>query len=396
MDLWWRIAGSCRVRLTGADLLHSLDRLSRQLRLEQIRWEDGLTLTVWIARKDWKTVQNTAQALGDRAELLEERGLPARLRPWKGRPILGTFLVLLTALSLWLPGRVLFVEAEGNREIPAALILEKAADCGVRFGAVRRELRSEQIKNELLLALPELSWAGVNTKGCVATVTVRERDPDRREPARIRGDIVAARSGILTDLTATAGTPLCRPGQAVQKGEVLISGVQELGLYTRFTAAAGEAFAATVTQIRAVLPEKTETKAENGKPMRRVSVIFGKKRINLYADSGILAPGCGKMREAIPLRLPGGRRLPVTLIIDTCERSRWSAQTRPEQQARALLYDGIRREILGRSVAAEIRTERLELSRQDRKWILEGQVGCREMIGRFSQGVYLEDDASDD
>ena len=393
MDLWRKISGTCRVRLTGADPVRTLRILSSRMRLEEIVWEDALTVRMEISRKDRRRLLRTAQPLGDRVEVLEESGLPQLGRSWKRKPILAGWLAALTVLSLWLPGRILFFRVEGNELVPAAQILEAAADCGLTFGTARRALRSEQIKNALLSRLPQLSWAGVNTDGCVATVTVRERDRQERPPAGIRGDIVAGRSGIVTDLTAAAGTPLCRPGQAVQKGDLLISGVQDLGICTRITPARGTVFARTGTRVEAVLPRETVQSAENGKTIRRVRVIFGKKHINLYSDSGILSPGCGKMREVIPLCLPGGWRLPVTLVVDTCELRRWNRCSRPAEAAEALLREQARREVLRRSVAGTILQEHLTFFREADRFRLAGTVSCREMIGRGTDGVYWEDDA---
>lgn len=38
------------------------------------------------------------------------------------------------------------------------------------------------MKNALLSAIPELQWAGVNTYGCRAVISVRERTLPERKP----------------------------------------------------------------------------------------------------------------------------------------------------------------------------------------------------------------------
>ena len=86
-------------------------------------------------------------------------------------------LMLLLFFSVWLPSRVLFIEIQGNDTLSAQSILEEAKDCGIIMGASRRFVRSQQVKNTLLDKLPQLQWAGVETIGCVAVITVRERQP---------------------------------------------------------------------------------------------------------------------------------------------------------------------------------------------------------------------------
>ena len=36
-------------------------------------------------------------------------------------------------------------------------------------------IRSEKVKNSLLQRIPQLQWAGINTDGCVAVISVREK-----------------------------------------------------------------------------------------------------------------------------------------------------------------------------------------------------------------------------
>lgn len=396
MDLWWKIAGYCRIRLTGADPMRTLRLLSREIRLEQIEWESGLSISFDCARRDRGILEHIAERQGDRLEVLGESGFPQLWKTCRSMPGIMLFLVVLTGLSLWIPSRILFVQVEGNQNVPTSLILETAEKCGVGFGASRKELRSEEVKNSLLHLLPELSWAGVNTEGCVATITVRERQQQPPQNLRTRGDIVAARSGIVTSFTSYSGTPLCKVGQAVQKGQVLISGVTDVGLKTRVTAAEGEVFADTVAEVSAVLPRQTLHRGEDEETFRRYSLIIGKKHIKFDSDSGILYPGCGKMKEVIPWKLPGGWQLPVSLVIDTYTKSQWDPTEYPRWTAEEALLKGIRRQISDHAVAAEIRNEQLALAQEDALFRMEGKIGCREMIGRTTEGVYLEDDTNND
>ena len=61
---------------------------------------------------------------------------------------------------LYAPSRVWFVEVEGNETVPARKILLAAEECGVKFWAKSGEIRSEQVKNQILNLVPELQWAG--------------------------------------------------------------------------------------------------------------------------------------------------------------------------------------------------------------------------------------------
>ena len=393
MELWWRFGGWKRLRLTGADPVGSLRQLSQTVRLDAIRWEDELCVAFTVSRREFPAAERLAKRRGDRLTILREGGFPQLWKSAAATPILTGFLAALTAFTCWLPTRVFFISVEGNGAVPAALILEKAEQCGLYFGVSRRQLRSEQVKNGLLSLVPELSWAGVNTRGCTAVLTVRPRQRQMRKPLRLRGNIVAARDGIVSSVTAAAGTALCRPGEAVRKGEILISGLTDLGNATLETAAEGEVFADTEHRVTAVLPRKTLRNGQPEKIVRRYSVILQKNRINFYSDSGILYPGCGKMVEAIPWVLPGGWELPLSLVIETYMPAQAQACSRPRPEN--ALREAVRRQVLADTVAGAIRQEAGEVRQTDGLLILEARLRCREMIGRTADGVYLEDDAKD-
>lgn len=176
MDLLQGVMGSVRIRVESADLPGLMTRLNnRGISLGHVEILDDVTMECWIRREDWDQVTKLCRGRGAQIQITHRRGLYWKLGRMKKRPWLLLGLAVVLFLILFLPSRVLFVKVEGNQRIPANRILEAAEICGIRFGASRRNVRSERVKNALLETMPELQWAGVNTKGCVAVLSVRER-----------------------------------------------------------------------------------------------------------------------------------------------------------------------------------------------------------------------------
>lgn len=310
------ILGLVNCRLTSADVLDTLLQIQKTgIFLYDIQQLDALTVTFLIRYRDQQTLGRLCKDRGERIRFYQVAGIHIILGRMLRRPILLLGCVLLLLLSLWLPGRVLFVQVEGNEHIPGRLIAEKASQCGIGFGASRREVRSEQMKNALLEAMPQLQWAGVNTDGCVAVISVRERDQAQQQ-IRLPGSIVALRSGIITELTVTAGTPLVRPGQAVMAGQVLISGYTDLGTHLRYEGAEGEVFANTIHQIHLLSPSGCVKRVAMRSSRTRHSLLIGKKQINFYNNSGILDMTCVKIYKENYIMLPGGFQLPVAWVTE--------------------------------------------------------------------------------
>ena len=263
-----------RGEITGADIQGTLQKLTEaDVTLYDTQFQDDLTALITCEPGDFRKVQSICGKRGDRVIILRRQGWYWNLRAIMGRPVLVAGFALILFLSLFLPSRVLFVEVEGCDHTPQRKILETASNCGIRFGASRRSVRSEKMKNALLEAMPELQWAGVNTKGCTAVITVRERTTlSQSGEVRELSHIVALTDARITSCTATRGTLLCTPGQAVVAGQILISGFTDTGLTIRADRAEGEVYGRPDHTGRpggggGLRPDNAEFPGDNAVPM---------------------------------------------------------------------------------------------------------------------------------
>lgn len=372
MDLNWHLWGWVRLRLTSADCTARLRDFSQEMRLEDVQFLDELTVEFTIPAGKRPTVSDS-----ETLEQVGRGGGPVVLEKlWHWR-IFAAAVVLMLGLTIFLPTRIWFVEVEGNGTVPVREIIEEARSCGVYFGASRRELRSEQVKNHLLKQIPELSWAGVNTSGCTACITVRLRDDPEPVEEQLPGSIYACTDAVVTAILPTAGTALVTPGQAVREGEMLISGVTDLGRVVRLDRAEGEVWGLTKRSITIRLPEMTLQRSGIGKKVSRRSLLIGKFRVNFYNDSGILHGTCGKMRTVNYLSLPGGFQLPVALVTEEYELGDSAPVLRAD--ASSELADQARRLVLEQMTAGTIEGETLTFDGTT----LTAVFDCREMIGVF-------------
>lgn len=319
MELWRSLSGTVEIELTGADLSASLSAIqTRGIEVRQLERIDALQLTFQIDRREYSKLLRIADIRADKLKIIRKDGMFWPVAALGKRPVLLLGLFLLLLASWWLPRRIFFVQVEGNVAIPSRLIAEKAAECGIVFGSNRKEVRSERMKNALLEAIPQLSWAGINTNGCTAVITVRERE-EGIPPKEITGitSIVATQDGIIREMTVVKGNALCATGQAVKKGQVLISGYTDCGICIRATGASGEIFAETKRSQTAIIPSIFQNRANVTGKAKKYSFIIGKKRIFFTNSSGISDTTCAKIYEEKYMTLPGGFVLPVAVAVET-------------------------------------------------------------------------------
>lgn len=364
--------------LTSADIPGALRSMNQAgIDVWDITQTGDLSIRFGVDRKHRKPLESLTERRGDRLRQLRRLGLSQRLVPWARHPLLTAGILGLLVLTLWLPTRVLFVQVEGNILLPANLILEEAEQCGIRFGSSRGAVRSERVKNALLEALPQLQWAGVNTTGCVATISVRERSLPPEQDDYLASSIVASRDGVVQSCTVHKGLGLCAPGQAVRAGEVLISGLTDCGISILATRAEGEVFAETSRVLVVQTPQETENRVGQTGMEQHFSLLLGKKRINFYIDSGILDTTCVKMYEEYYVMLPGGFRLPIGIGVETV--SSYETGKAPVSDSAGMMEDYARSYSLSHMTAGQILQEQTAVEENR----LYAHYICLEMIGQI-------------
>jgi len=394
IDFWKSLAGIYEVELTTAAPEERLWEINEQeIPVYQVNYISDLCIRFRIRRKDIHKLKKICEIRGDTLLIRKQLGLYSILSAARKRPVLLVGICFLLLMTFLLPTRVLFLRVEGNVRVPENQILEAASQCGLRFGSHRRSIRSEQIKNELLGYIPELKWAGINTYGCVAVISVREASGPENQDAHIGvSNIVALRDGVVLNCTATKGNLLCKPGEVVREGQILISGYTDCGQIIQATNAQGEVFAQTLRDVRVTKLLQSKSRGEKREEHRRVSVIVGKKRINLWKDSGIWDATCGRMYQEYVLSLPGGFRLPVALCVETFTHCELTEQDCSEEDVSGQLGAYAEEYLLGQMISGRIRTGSFHISQKDGVATLEGNYICTEMIGRIQPEQIGEED----
>ena len=384
MDFWNSLRGTVSVEVTSADPAAVLQKVAESgIVLWNVDFSGDLTLRCEIQRQDYRKIQKLISKRGDKLRLRRRSGWYWSAKSLINRPVLLAGLLILLLLILFMPTRVLFVQVVGNTSVPTHRIQAAAEDCGIRFWASRRTVRSEKVKNALLGALPELTWAGVNTKGCVAVISVQERSETMEKTVQKHfGSIVAAREGVIESCTALEGNMLCHVGQAVKTGDVLISGYTDCGICIRVSRADGEVFARTRHKIDGITLSEATLQGEIQDVKHQYSLLVGKKRINLWKDSGIWHGSCDRMYEEYYITLPGGFTLPVAFVRETF----LFRETKSAKIESAVLQDMLkthgRSYLLQHMVAGRILSGSEVFRCGEDFCRMEGIYLCSEMIGR--------------
>jgi len=357
---------------------------ARNLAFWDLVWESPTTFSCRLSRRDWHALRRAAGKLDCTLTLERGEGVPYFLRRFRKRYALLAGLLLC---ALWLSVGSFFIwdfTVEGNETVSDEEILRALQTYGVDIGTFGFSLDAEDLRNHILLDIPELSWMTVNVSGSRAYVQVRERVAapeivDERTPT----NVVARRAGLVQRVRVMEGIPCVLEGTAVEEGQLLISGVEDTDTFgARVLAGMGEVEARTWYTLTAKFLRQTAVKQYTGEKFTGFSLVFGTRRVKFFPNSSITGQEYDKITTRVPLTL-FGLSLPVTAVR---EQYRFY---RAEQQ----MLEAVQAERMGEDLLVEYLhtlvdpygtvTSALCQTRQTgESFVVTLRAECREQIGR--------------
>ncbi len=388
------LRGQVRVRAECAFPERVLNLCGAQdLAFWDLEWESPTAFTCRLSRRDWRGLREAGKKLDCTFDLVGREGAPYFLFRFRHRQALLVGLVGC-ALALFLGSFFIWdFQVEGNVTVPTERILRALEKNGVTLGTFGLSLDGEDIRNHVLLDVPELIWIAVNVSGCRAEVQVRERTPppvmvDRREPC----NLVARRAGLVKNVQTIGGVACVVPGSAVTEGQILISGVEDTDTVgARVLAGLGKVEARTWYDFTASMPLTVLEKRYTGKEKTGVSLIFGSRRIKFFSNSSIDGTEYDKITSRHPLNLLGVP-LPVTVVTETWRfyeavpRARTAAEA--EKAAEALLTAQLREQV---EPYGEVKSTLCSSRQRGNTLVVTLSAECLEEIGKTAP-IYTEEE----
>lgn len=203
----------------------------------------------------YRKIRACAKKSGMRVRISKKMGLSFFLDRHSRR--IGIIIGVLFCISAFmiLSTRIWRIEVIGNERISTEEILDVFEGMGVRIGAPMSSVDEWTVEHGAVMEIPEIYWVNVNLRGSSVQIEIREvieqKETDKSDsPA----NIVASRDGQIVYIRPFEGTQEKKPGTGVVKGDLLISGMEELiDLSTKICRAEGYVVARTEHRIEAAV-----------------------------------------------------------------------------------------------------------------------------------------------
>lgn len=217
-----------RLRVSGLSAEKLLNEArKRRIPLQSISRQADRSLFVCCAPGSYRALVALAEEKGFSVTQAQPTGLLRLLYGLRRRWGLLAGACFCLCLLIFAMGFVWHIEIEnaGMYEGEVRLFLNET---GVHPGLRRSEIDLTDLRQKLEWRLPRVKWVRTEWAGVTLRIRLEEGvPPPGVSSAGLPGDVVAAEDGVLLRLTCYAGTPLCKEGDLVRAGQILIRGEEK-------------------------------------------------------------------------------------------------------------------------------------------------------------------------
>ena len=331
---------------------------------------------------NFRGIRRVARRSMCKIHIVKKSGLPFFLKRFKKRLpfVLGCAVFCITA---WIFTSFIWViNINGYDGLDTVKLLENLRAAGLYEGRYCASVNIAELRNTLLIDMPELSYVSIKFNGAHADVTVRKRVfPPDILPAETPCDIIADKEGIISDITVKTGTAAVRRGDTVTKGQLLAGGYMTGRAGTTIlTHADAEIKVRTWKRHSAKMIKKYERKSYTGREKERFTLIVFGNRIKLYINSGISYVKCDKIIKRNDLAFSDELLLPLALERSVYREYVTEERVMSDDEAFYILGEQINKNLPDKS-EAEIVNVDLKTSSDDKFAYATLVAECVEEIG---------------
>ena len=348
----WKLRRWKKIELEGFEI-HRLINLcsARGIGFRNLRMVDDCKAEAQIDGRSFDVLRKLA---GNRyrVTVVGQLGLESRLRLLLSRTATCVGLACFCGIVYFQSCFISQVRISGYERLTEREIRETLEELGFYPGAVK-SFDLADLKTRLYHELDNVTWVGISYEGTVAQVEVLEGSiVPSREDTSDPVHVVADRQGYLEELIVKEGIARKKPGDYIEEGEILISGIVPITdkSYTRkeeelirYVHAQGEAKARVLHRATCYQPRYTVVLADTGRWIPGIRLRIGTQSwdsdrfVRPWASSRRDEVASLKTLRPIPVEIQLYRSREVT--VTRAERLPEEVEARAEQQVRAMVKE---------------------------------------------------------
>ena len=287
--------GVARICISGSNAERFINLCQfQEIPLKDIE-RDGCRYHATLPAKDYFRLRPVIKKTGICPKITKRAGLPFFLKKNRKRKVLILCALLFVGMVYYLSGFLWRIEFDGCHYHTKEQLREFLREIGIAEGVRKDAADCTAIEESIRSRFTDIGWVSAELTGTVMKIHIQETRMPSLEAERVvdglgnawgeeTGHIVAARDGIVAELTVKSGTAMVRPGDVVKKGDILIGGVIDVvgddgGVVAKHAVlAAGNVRLKCVENYKETVPLNYEEKVYTGHDRKGIVLeIFGRK-----------------------------------------------------------------------------------------------------------------------
>ncbi len=297
-------------------------------------------ITGKIGIKNFKKLRMHRKKGIHKIKIIRRCGLPFFLAKNSKRLGFFTGFIIFCSILLFLSNFIWCIEVSGNKGISDKDIIRSAAELKIDIGCYKKSISPENTAQRFLLLDNRFAWCAFNVEGCVLNINVTEAK--NKNNSKKAANIIAAENGVIKKIDVTAGTVVCKVGDIVNKGELLVSGVEESAQSTNFVKAKGKIIAEVQREFVKEGNFSVRRKYENGDLNKQTVFEFFGLKVPLFI--GKIKGEFKTEATATSLKL-WGKKMPIGFITKNYRMQTTENITRDKEKLKNILNKEIINEL---------------------------------------------------
>lgn len=261
--MWNSLTGYVMIQVEGKGLERFMNKALREgLEIWGVSRTGKSSISACVSVESFYALHRLNRGLGCRIRILEKRGLPIALSKLRYRKIMAFGWIFVLAALLVASRFIWFLRIEGCDRVSEDQIVATLDEMGIKPGIPRGSVTTGGLGRAVMATDSRIAWAGAELYGVILQLSIKEAE---EAPAILEeggpASLYAAKDGVLRRITPLSGKALFNAGDAVLKGQMLITGDLGNGIAVQ---ARGEAVARVLYRFAYTAPYEQVLPAPSG------------------------------------------------------------------------------------------------------------------------------------
>lgn len=234
--------------------------------------------------KEYKNLRNDARRSRVKLKVVKKTGLPFVIYRSRRRYGIPAGIVVGFVIMFILSGCVWNINITGNEQLSDEAVTYALREYGVYEGMKKSDLDPTNTREKIMSKYNGIAWMSLNPDGTTLEVNISEKTA----PPNQSGDgqpcnLIAKCDGVITSVQVVSGKAMVSVGDAVVKGDILVSGIMEYSENVRIIKEAkGVVTAKTVRSISSTVALESEEMVPTGRKKTKNVLHFYNANVPLY------------------------------------------------------------------------------------------------------------------